>query len=82
MVGSGEGSGRPLVEVPPALVFPEGGLDGGLTGFIDSSIADLRSSLSSRISHSSLSARTLQHDNDDDNNNNNHNKNAFQLILS
>lgn len=59
MVGSGDGSGRPLMELPAALVLPEGGLDGGFTGFMASSMADLRSSLSSRISHSSLSARTL-----------------------
>lgn len=56
---SGAGSGRPLVEAPAALVLPEGGREGALGGFMDSSIADLRSSLSKRISHSSFNAKTL-----------------------
>ena len=56
---SGAGSGRPLVEAPAALVLPEGGREGALGGFMDSSMADLRSSLSKRISHSSFNAKTL-----------------------
>lgn len=47
------------MEAPAALVLPEGGREGALGGFMDDSMADLRSSLSKRISHSSFNAKTL-----------------------
>ena len=59
MTGSGAGSDLPLLELPPALVLPDGGLDGAFTGFMDDSIADLRSSLSNLISQSTFNASTL-----------------------